>query len=350
MASQVLNIGSRLVGVNCPTFIIAEIGQAHDGSLGAAHAYIDAVAKTGVDAVKFQTHIAHAESTPTEKFRVNVFPQDATRYDYWRRMEFTTEQWAGLAEHARDSNLLFLSTPFSLEAVDLLEKIGVPAWKIGSGDTSNFQLLERVASTNLPLLLSSGMSSWNEIDESIACVKRFGSEFALMQCTTSYPCPPEKLGLNILNEIQARYSCVTGLSDHSGTIFASMAAVPLGASIIEVHATFSKQCFGPDVSSSVTIEELSELVRGVRFIWQALSNPVSKDVEAKDLEHIKLLFGRSLVAARPLQSNTQLQRDDFAFRKPGTGISANRLEEFLGRVLINSVSTNHFFSESDFLN
>jgi N,N'-diacetyllegionaminate synthase len=349
MQNNDLKIGARLVGDNSPTFIVAEIGQAHDGSLGTAHAYIDAVAKAGVDAVKFQTHIARAESTPAEKFRVNVFPQDATRFDYWRRMEFTPEQWAGLAEHAKDRNLLFLSTPFSLEAVDLLEKIGVPAWKIGSGDTSNFPLLERVSKTKLPLLLSSGMSSWKEMDESIDFVKRFGAEFALMQCTTSYPCPPEKLGLNVLDEIQTRYACVTGLSDHSGTIFASLAAIPLGASIIEVHATFSRECFGPDVSSSVTISELSELVRGARFIEQALSNPISKDFEAQERDQVKLLFGRSLVAARPLLRDRPLQREDFAFRKPGTGISANRLEEFLGRVLINSVSENHFFEESDFL-
>jgi len=349
MAKQVLSIGSRLVGDDYPTFIIAEIGQAHDGSLGTAHAYIDAVAKTGVDAVKFQTHIAQAESTPAEKFRVNVFPQDATRFDYWRRMEFTPEQWAGLAEHARDRNLLFLSTPFSLEAVDLLERIRVPAWKVGSGDTSNFLLLERVAATKLPLLLSSGMSSWEEMDASIAWVKRFGSDFALMQCTTSYPCPPDKLGLNVLNEIQARYGCVTGLSDHSGTVFASLAAIPLGASIIEVHATFSRDCFGPDVSSSVTIGELAELVRGVRFIDQALRNPISKDFEAQEREQVKLLFGRSLVAARPLLRDQPLRREDFAFRKPGTGISANRLDEFIGRVLINSVGENHFFSESDFI-
>ena len=349
MQKRVLSIGSRLVGNDCPTFIIAEIGQAHEGSLGTAHAYIDAVAKTGVDAVKFQTHIAHAESSPAEKFRVNVFPQDASRFDYWRRMEFTPEQWAALAEHARDRNLLFLSTPFSLEAVDLLEKIRVPAWKVGSGDTSNFPLLERVAATKLPLLLSSGMSSWKDMDESIALVKRFGAEFALMQCTTSYPCPPDKLGLNVLNEIQARYGCITGLSDHSGTIFGSLAAIPLGASIIEVHATFSRECFGPDVSSSVTISELAELVRGVRFIDQTLRNPISKDFEAQEREQVKLLFGRSLVAARPLLRDQPLRREDFAFRKPGTGISANRIDEFIGRVLINSVGENHFFSESDFL-
>jgi N,N'-diacetyllegionaminate synthase len=349
MTKKNFKVGSRLVGDNCPALIIAEIGQAHEGSLGTAHAYIDAVADAGVDAVKFQTHISLAESTPAEKFRVNVFPQDGTRMDYWRRMEFTQEQWGGLAQHAKDRNLIFLSTPFSLEAIDLLEKIGVPAWKIGSGDTANFPLLARVASTKLPLLLSSGMSSWKEMDELISLLNPICTEFALMQCTTAYPCPPEKLGLNVLCEIQSRYGCVTGLSDHSGTIFAALASIPLGASIIEVHATFSRKCFGPDISSSVTTEELAELVKGVRFIEQSLMNPVCKDSEAQEKDQIKILFSRSLVASRPLLNGKQLQRGDFALRKPGSGISGNRLEEFIGRTLINSVNENHFFSESDFL-
>ena len=249
-------------------FVIAEIGQAHDGSLGSAHAYIDAVAEAGVDAVKFQTHIAAAESTRHEQFRVKVFPQDRTRYDYWKRMEFTLEQWRGLAEHARECGLEFLSTPFSVEAVDLLEKIGVPAYKVGSGDVCNDDLLEAIIKTGKSVLLSSGMSTYGELDHAVTLADQ-NIDFAIFQCTTSYPCNAEDIGYNVLDELKNRYSCAVGLSDHSGTIFPSLAAVALGARLIEVHAVFSSNA-GPDTKSSLDMAELSQLVSGIRFIEKVL--------------------------------------------------------------------------------
>ncbi|MBT6433650.1 MAG: N-acetylneuraminate synthase, partial [Deltaproteobacteria bacterium] len=142
-----MNIGGKGIGPNHPTLIIAEIAQAHDGSLGQAHAYIDAVARTGADAIKFQTHIAAAESTPGEPWRIKFSRQDDTRYEYWQRMEFTPEQWVGLSEHARESGLLFLSTPFSMEAADLLIKLDMEAWKIGSGEVTNGELIGKLAKT-----------------------------------------------------------------------------------------------------------------------------------------------------------------------------------------------------------
>src|SRR5688500_6749139 len=143
--------------------IIAEVGLAHDGSLGLAHAFIDDAARGGADAVKFQTHIASAESTPAEPFRVNFSRQDATRYDYWKRMEFTEVEWRGLAEHAAERGLLFLSSPFSIEAVELLTRVGMPMWKIASGEVGNRPLLDAVVATGRPVLLSSGMSGMSEL-------------------------------------------------------------------------------------------------------------------------------------------------------------------------------------------
>src|SRR5215213_9239018 len=176
--------------------IIGEVAQSHDGSLGMAHAFIDSIADAGADAVKFQTHIAAAESTPSEPWRVKFSPQDATRYDYWRRMEFTEEQWHGLKRHADEAGLLFLSSPFSGEAVDLLAQVGVPAWKVASGEVTNPPLFERMAATGLPILLSSGMSSWADMDDATRRVRERHLPLALLQCTSAYPCPPEKLGLN----------------------------------------------------------------------------------------------------------------------------------------------------------
>ena len=341
-------IGNCLIGEGAPVFIIAEIAQAHDGSLGMAHAYIDAVAKTGANAIKFQTHIANAESSPDEKFRINCFPQDATRFDYWRRMEFSRVQWHDLAAHAMDKGLVFLSSPFSMEAVDLLDELDMAAWKIGSGETSNLPMLEKIAATGKPVLLSTGMSSWAEIDEAISTVRSMEADLAVFQCTTSYPCPPEKIGLNLLGEFQSKYDCPIGLSDHSGTIFPSLAAVPLGAKLIEIHTVFSKECFGPDVNSSVTIGELSHLIQGVRFIESILNCPIDKDEQSIQLSDLSRLFGKSIYIRRDLPKGHVLLADDVSLKKPGTGIPAKRLDDVLGKRLTRSYQSNEQLKETDF--
>jgi N,N'-diacetyllegionaminate synthase len=174
--------------------LIAEIGQAHEGSLGIAHSYIDALAGTGVHTVKFQVHIAEAESSQHEPFRVKFSYEDDTRYDYWQRMEFTAEQWAGLKQHCEDKGMEFGASPFSQAAVDLLEKIGVKNYKIGSGEVANFLMLEKIAKTGKPILLSSGMSSFEELDKSVDFIKGFGNDIILFQCTTQYPTSAENSG------------------------------------------------------------------------------------------------------------------------------------------------------------
>lgn len=342
-----LAIEGREIGAGSPVFIIAEIAQAHDGSLGTAHAYIDAAAAAGASAVKFQTHIADAESTPGEPFRVRFSPQDATRYDYWRRMEFTPEQWRGLADHARQKGLVFLSTPFSLAAVDLLEQLDVGAWKVGSGEVTNLPMLARMARSRLPVLLSSGMASWQDLDRAAETVRAAGAALAVLQCTTAYPCPPEKIGLNVLAELAGRYHCPVGLSDHSGTIFPSLSAVTLGAVVIEVHVVFSRQCFGPDVSASLTTAELAQLVTGVRFVERMLAHPMDKAEMAVELTDLRLMFGKSLVAARDLSAGHTLAEEDLALKKPGTGIPAARLPEVLGRRLKQAITANTFLVETN---
>src|SRR5215207_9249425 len=171
--------------------VIGEVAQAHDGSLGLAHAFIDAIADAGAGAVKFQTHIAEAESHPSEPWRVKFSPADDTRFDYWKRMEFSEEQWLGLATHARERDLAFLSSPFSIEAVALLRRIGVAGWKVASGEVSNAELLDAMASAGGPVLLSSGMSPWPELDAAVTRLRAAGaSRLAVLQCTSSYPVTP----------------------------------------------------------------------------------------------------------------------------------------------------------------
>lgn len=333
--------------LNTHCFIIGEVAQAHDGSLGAAHAYIDAIAKAGADAVKFQTHIAAAESTPGEPWRVKFSPQDATRYEYWKRMEFTEEQWHGLAQHARERGLAFLSSAFSLEAVELLERVGVPAWKVGAGEVTNLPMLDRMARTGKPVILSSGMATWAEMDAAVECVRKHGAPVAVLQCTTAYPCPPEKLGLNVIEVLRQRYNCPTGLSDHSGTIYAGIAAAALGATILEVHVTFSRESFGPDVPASLTTKGLKQLVAGVRFIETALRHPIDKEAMAKDLHPLRQMFTKSVVARHDLAAGDILSETDLTIKKPGTGIPAARLPELIGRKLRVAVRADQLLQESD---
>lgn len=313
--------------------IIGEVAQAHDGSLGTAHAFIDAIASAGADAVKFQTHIASAESTPAEPWRVKFSRQDATRYDYWRRMEFAEDQWHGLKQHADDKGILFLSSPFSVEAVQMLQRVGVPAWKIASGEVSNDAMLDAIAATRLPVLLSSGMSSWSELDDAAARVRGHGLPLGILQCTTAYPCPPEKIGLNVLEEMRSRYGCAVGLSDHSGTIFPSLAAAALGADVLEIHVTLSREMFGPDVPASVTTQELRQLAEGVRFIERMRASPVDKDAMAAQSAPLRQLFTKSIVAARALPAGTVLTPEHLALKKPGTGMPPQQLGSLIGKTL-----------------
>ncbi|MGE0821933.1 MAG: N-acetylneuraminate synthase family protein [Candidatus Binatia bacterium] len=330
-----------------PCVVVAEIAQAHDGSLGMAHAYIDAAAQAGANAVKFQTHLAAAESTPTEPWRVKFSRQDATRYDYWKRMEFTEEQWAGLKRHADERRLLFLSSPFSVEAVELLTRVGVAAWKVASGEVSTPQLFDRMAATRLPIFLSTGMSPLHEVDAAVATILSRGLPLTVLQCTSAYPCPPEKIGLNMLTVFRDRYECRVGLSDHSGTIYPGLAATTLGIDVLEVHLTLSREMFGPDVPASITTAELRQLVNGIRYIEKMKAHPVDKDVLAAELAPLRDLFTKSVVPRQDLPVGTVLREEHLTVKKPGNGIPASRLPALIGRTLRTAVKADELLQEAN---
>lgn len=334
--------------MNPSVFIIAEIGNAHDGSLGMAHAYIDAAAEAGVDAVKFQTHIAEAESSALEPFRVKFSYEDATRYDYWKRMEFTPEQWEGLKRHCEERGVEFMSSPFSQMAVDWLEKLGVKRHKIASGEVNNFLMLEKIARCGKPVILSSGMSSYAELDAAVAFIESYGNPLAVLQCTTAYPTPYERLGLNVITELQARYPRVTtGLSDHSGEIFASLAAVALGARILEFHIVFDRRSFGPDAGSSLTPDEVKQLVGGVRKVECALAHPVDKS-DASAFLPLKQIFEKTLAVNKDLPAGHILGFDDLESKKPkGQGLAAERWKEVVGKKLRREMGRYEFLHAED---
>jgi N,N'-diacetyllegionaminate synthase len=262
-------------------------------------------------------------------------------------MEFTEEQWRGLAEHCRDRHVLFISSPFSVEAVDLLRRVGQPIWKVASGETSNPALLDRVLEDGAPVLLSTGMSPLAEIDAAVARVKARGVPFGVFQTTTSYPCPPEKIGLNLIPFYRERYGCWVGLSDHSATIYPGLAGVALGMDLLEVHVALSREMFGPDVIASVTTTELRQLVDGVRFIERMRAHPLDKDASARETAHLRAIFTRSIVAKDALPAGTVLTRAHLAIKKPGTGLPPERIDEIVGRRLTRAVAADQLLSSED---
>jgi len=327
--------------------LIAEVAQAHEGSLGLAQSFIDAAADAGADAIKFQTHIAAAESTYDEGFRVRLSGQDETRYDYWRRMQFTPDQWSGLAEHARRRGLYFLSSPFSVEAVHLLRKVGVAAWKIGSGEVRSRDLLAAVVESGGPVLLSTGMHSWADIDESVELLRRHDAEFAVLQCTSKYPTPLEEVGLNVLVEIRARYGCCCGLSDHSGTVYPALAAFAARYSVVELHVTFDRRMYGPDAPASVTFDELRLIADARDAFSRMYANPVDKDTAAESMSSLRETFGKSITPRYAIAAGTVLTRDMLMLKKPGTGIPAAELGRVVDRTLAVDVSPEHLLRWED---
>ena len=331
------------------TFLIAEIGQAHDGSLGLLHSYIDALSNTGINAIKFQMHIAEAESSIHEPFRINFSYEDQTRYDYWKRMEFSLDQWKEIKKHCEEVGLEFICSPFSNLSVDWLEDLGISKYKIGSGEVNNFLMLEKIAKTGKEIILSSGMSSLTELDDTVSFLKPFKNKLSILQCTTKYPTGPEDVGLNMIDELKKRYSIPVGLSDHSSFIYPSLAAVALGAEILEFHVVFDKKMFGPDSKSSLTIAEVEKLVEGVRFIDLSLKHKINKNQNYK-FPKIKNAFEKSLAVNKDLKKGSIISIDDLEAKKPfGYGINVKDYAGILNKKLSEDKKKWDFLNYDDLI-
>jgi N,N'-diacetyllegionaminate synthase len=331
------------------TYIIAEIGNSHEGSLGLAKQFIRSAAECGVDAVKMQTHIFEAESlldAPNPPYF-----KDETRKEYFERTSFTLEQWKALKNYSeKDLGIDFFSSPFSLEAVDLLEKVGMNTYKIASGEVNNIPLLEKIAKTGKRVLLSSGMSSWMELDEAVRTLQSNGcKDLIVLQCTSEYPCPPKEAGLNVLGEIEKRYKgIVIGYSDHTMGIAVPLAAVIKGAKVIEKHFTLSQKMYGSDAMNSTEPKEFKNLVDEIRKVEIVLSNNIDKDEKVKSLGEMKMTFEKSIVSSRSLKKSEIISFEDLSFKKPGNGIPARMYKEIIGKKLNKSILKNYKLKSEDF--
>lgn len=321
---------------NSEYFIIAEIGMNHDGSLGNALRLIEEAKHSGVDAVKFQIHISDEETlknAPTPPY----FKMEK-RYEYFERTSFSLEEWKKLRNYAHENDLYFIVSPFSRKAVEILEEINIDAYKIASGETTNIPLLKYINIKNKPVLLSTGMSNWDEILNAVNILKN--NLIVLFQCSSQYPCLPENVGLNIIKEMINRFNdIIIGYSDHTMDNYSSIGAFMMGAIVLEKHFTLSKKMYGADAKFSLEPNDMLDYVNGIRFISNVLNNPINKD-DIEKYKEMKLIFEKSIVAARNLNKGHILELKDLNFKKPGNGIRADKYKEIIGKKLLKNVIKN----------
>lgn len=329
------------------TLLIGEVGLAHEGSLGLAFSMIKECKRVNLDYVKFQLHNPEFESTKNEDFRVRVFPQDTSRYDYWNRTTFTIEEWRKIVEYCKEVGIGFLCTPFSVWAAEVLLGLGVREVKVASGDCNNWELLTYLKSNFETIIVSTGMSFNSEVIELCKFMADYNGTFIVLQCTSSYPVTPKNVGLNYLLELFSVVNSV-GLSDHTGNPLVSIAAISCNSSIIEFHVVFSKKQFGPDSSSSMTFEE-ANLISQYRDLWVDLfDSDYSKDKIATDLLDMRKTFGRGLSLKNPLAKGETVYPEMFVMKKPLGPLNWGDRERIVGKIANRDISADEHITNSDF--
>lgn len=324
--------------------IVAEIGSVHDGSFGNAKQFINLVSVLGCDTVKFQLHIPESETLKTAPNP--PYFKGETRFEYFKRTAFSISQWKELVNYAHEKKLKFSCSPFSESALEILVDIGVDIIKVASGEVSNLPLLRQIAQCNREVHLSSGMSNWNELDDAVIELKNI-SNLTVMQCSSIYPTPVEKVGLNILRDLKSRYNKSIGFSDHTSSNVASLAAVSFGATVIEKHLTFSKYMYGSDALNAAEPLQFKELVESIRELSRILNAPVDKN-DLAPYRDMKLIFEKSMVTSKFIPIGTILDETHIYFKKPGNGISAKRSRNFIGKRIIRNLEADHMIKEEDF--
>jgi N-acetylneuraminate synthase len=337
-------IGTRSVGPDFPPLVVTEIGINHNGDLEQAKTLVDAAAGAGAEVIKHQTHIPDAEMSLEAR---DVIPgnADISIYDVIKNCSLSLDEERQLAEYVRSKGLIYMSTPFSFEALDFLESIDVPAYKIGSGECNNYPLVEAIASKNKPVIMSTGMNSIESIKPSVEIFRKYKTPYALMHCTNLYPTPDKLIRLNSILDLKAAFpDAVLGLSDHSLTNYPCLASVALGAAILERHFTDTKLRVGPDIICSMTPEELSELIAGSRIIYEATQGskfPVKE-------EDVTIAFAfASVVATRDLKSGHIISREDITLKRPSGGdFGPNEFFSLIGKKVEKEINMNTQISRS----
>jgi N-acetylneuraminate synthase len=343
-----VRIGERTVGAGAPVLVVAEVGVNHDGDLATALELVEAAAKAGAGAVKFQTFDASQLATPDAElasYQRERGSEASDQRELLTELELGSHEFEAIAQRCSDLDLLFLSTPFDSASAKLLATIGVPAFKVGSGELTNLPFLEELAGYGLPLLVSTGMASLEDVDDAVAVIRAEGAPLVLLHCVSSYPAPAEEANLRALDTLRAAFDVPVGYSDHCLGLEVSLAAVARDACLLERHFTLDKRRVGPDHAMSLEPPELAELIHRVSEVEEALGSgrkePQPSEVETRTVSR------RSVVAARPLQPGDLLSRDAVAFKRPGDGIAPGRVGSLIGRRMLRPVAVDEQLREAD---
>jgi sialic acid synthase SpsE len=339
-------INHRKIGPQYPPFVIAEVGINHEGSFDKAIQCVDAAVKAGADCVKFQSHITEAEMIPTDMKPGEI--SEERLWDIIKRCELTGEEEIRIKKYCEDKEIIYLCTPFSREAADRLQSMNVSAFKIGSGECNNIPLLEHVAKSGKPIILSTGMNDVESIQKSVKAIQKYDTPLMLMHCTSMYPTPYEKVRLGAIKELQDIFGLPVGLSDHSIGIYTCLGAVALGAAALEKHFTVTREWPGPDVPISIEPDELAELVKGSKAIFSALGG--HKTILPEEKPVIDFAYA-SVVTIAPVRSGEVFSLENTWVKRPGTGaILAPELNRVLGKKAARDIQKDSQINPDDIEN
>ena len=328
------------------TFIIAEIGVNHNGQVELAKKMIKSASLCGVDAVKFQTF--NSEDLVTENAKTATYQENNTNEDsqfsMLKKLELSYDDFKEIKEFALKNNVMFISSPFDLKSVDLLEKLDVPLYKLGSGELTNFELIDKVQKTDKPIILSTGMATLDEIKETYEYIEN-KDNLIILHCITGYPTSFEEANLNFIKTLQNEFDVPIGFSDHSPGIELPIAAVALGACVVEKHFTLDKNLEGPDHKASLNPKEFKAMVDAIRNVEVAMGDGIRKFSENE--EEIKKVARKSIVLNESIKKGTIIKREMLSIKRPGTGIGPKYIDDIVGKTIIKDLNVNHILKWDD---
>jgi len=346
-----IKIADRLIGGDEPCFIIAEAGVNHNGDVNLAKKLIDVAKEAGADAVKFQTFKAEelvTQNTEKAEYQKKATDAEESQFKMLKKLELSQSDFKELFDYAEEKDIMFLSSPFDKRSVDLLDDLGIPAFKSPSGEITNFPLLKYIAGKRKPIILSTGMSTLSEIEEALGNIHKAGvEEIILLHCVSCYPAKIEEMNLRAMETLRCAFKLPVGLSDHSISIDIPIAAVALGACVIEKHFTLDKNLPGPDHKASLEPGELKQMVKGIRDVEKAMGNEPKKPTEEEEAN--KKVARRSIVARVDIPQGTVITEEMLDVKRPGTGIEPRYSNIIIGRKARKNIASGRLITLAEIL-
>tara|TARA_B100000795_G_C22783638_1_gene433544 strand:- start:436 stop:1485 length:1050 start_codon:yes stop_codon:yes gene_type:complete len=342
-------IDKRLITNQTKPFLIAEVAQAHGGNIKKVFKFIDEVSKHKIDAIKFQTHISEFESTYDEPFRKKL-KGFKSRYDYWKSMEFKKDEWVKIKRYCKKKKIIFLSSVFSIASIKLLSDIGLKTWKIGSGECNSFDLLEHLKKkcSKDSVIISTGLMNNKRIDE---IYKFFNKKnpLCIMHCVSKYPSKFNELGFNNIDELNNKYNCLIGYSDHSGSIYSILYALSKSIPIIEFHVKIDENDKNLDKTSSVKIRDLGLITKANDIFFKIKSSKINKKILSREQSLMLKIFGKSLCFKNDMHKGQIVKKEHLTLKKPGTGINYKYMYKLIGKKISRNVTNKRLIKYQDLI-